>query len=66
MLWTSDDSTRKWEIIHALGDGPYARFTIGNQDTLNHKDILDDLRAYYDKCYSSNIINAVLVSNLSI
>lgn len=65
-LWTSDDNTRKWEIIHALADGKYARFSIGNQDTLNHEHILTDLREYYDKTYSSNIINAVLISNQTI
>ena len=65
-LWTADDNCRKWQIIHSLAKGPYSRFTLGNQDTLNHPYILEDLKKYYDEAYSANIINAVLISNLSI
>ncbi len=43
MLWTNDDNCRKWEILRKLATGPYQRFSIGNQETLGHADIRQDL-----------------------
>lgn len=63
VLWVSDDNTRKWGVLHAIGHGQFSRFSIGNQDTLNHPKIIDDLRAFYTTYYSSNLINAVVLSN---
>lgn len=45
---------------------PYSQFTIGNQETLNHEHIRDDLVGFYNQYYSANIINAVLCSANSI
>lgn len=64
VLWTNDDNCRKWGILHELGHGQFSRFTIGNQTTLNHPKIHDDLKCFYDTYYSANMINAVLLSNL--
>lgn len=64
MLWCNDDNCRKWGILHALGNGQFSRFSIGNQKTLNHANIHSDLKEFYEKYYSSNMINAVLLSNL--
>lgn len=46
-----------------MGNGQFGRFNIGSQESLNHPNILEDLRAFYDKYYSSNMINVVLLSN---
>ena len=66
MLWTNDDNCRKWEVLRKLGSPPYSRSTIGNQETLNHEHIREDLVGFYNQRYSSNIINAVLCSDHSI
>jgi len=65
VLWTNDDNCRKWGILHEIAHGQFSRFSIGNQSTLNHDKIHSDLKAFYDKHYSANLINAVLLSNLS-
>lgn len=65
MLWTSDDSTRRIAVLQSLGNGEYARFSIGNQETLNHSKIVEELRKFYDSYYGSRIITAVLLSDRS-
>ena len=46
--------------------GPYSQFSIGNNETLGHQKVRDDLVEFYNKNYSSNIINAVLCSSMNL
>lgn len=66
VLWTNDDNCRKWEVLRKLAVGPYSRFSIGNNKTLRHPDIREDLVEFYNKFYSSNIIKGVICSYLPI
>ena len=65
-MWTNDDNCKRWGVVRHLGTGEYGRFNIGNQETLGHSEVLTDLRAFYDKYYSANLINCVLISHLPI
>ena len=42
------------------------RFGTGNKETLNIDGILDELRLFYERYYSSNLMNLVLVSRASL
>ena len=65
-MWTNDDNCRKWEVLRNLAVGPFSKFSIGNNETLNHPEIREDLVKFYEKNYSSNIINMVACSSLTI
>lgn len=42
------------------------RFGTGNKETLNVEGILDELHLFYERYYSSNLMNLVLVSRASV
>ena len=61
-----EDNSRKWEILKHFASGPYHNHSIGNNETLSHPKVAEDLREFYQREYSANRINAVLLSALSI
>ncbi len=42
------------------------RFLIGNKESLQVENLIDSLKLYYEKNYSSNIMNLVLVGSHSL
>mmetsp|Transcript_18632 Transcript_18632/g.21402 ORF Transcript_18632/g.21402 Transcript_18632/m.21402 type:complete len:101 (-) Transcript_18632:2235-2537(-) len=60
------DSWRFWQLInHAANeDSAYHRFIIGNLQTLNKEGIYEELKQFYDKWYSANIMKLVVYSHL--
>ncbi len=66
ILWTNDDNCRKWEVLKQLASKNSKRFSIGNNETLSHDKIRDQLKEFHSKYYSSNIMTACLKSNCSI
>ena len=42
------------------------RFSTGNLETLKKPNIMEELRKFYNSHYSSNLMNLVLVSRLSL
>ena len=66
VLWSDDDETRKEEILRKLGSAPFSRFSVGNKYTLDYPSVREDLMSFYDKYYSSNLMNVVLCSHLPI
>ena len=65
-LRCGEDNSRKWEILKHFASGPYHNHSIGNNTTLTHPHVVQDLREFYKNEYSANRINAVLLSALPI
>jgi insulysin len=65
-LRCGEDNSRKWEILKHFASGPYHNHSIGNNETLSHPLVGQDLREFYKREYSGNRINAVLLSALPI
>jgi insulysin len=65
-LRCGEDNSRKWEILKHFASGPYHNHSIGNNDTLTHALVGQDLREFYRREYSANRINVVLLSALPI
>lgn len=61
----NDDNSRKCGLMQCLGKGEFSRFSIGNQQTLNHQYIQQDLRDFFNRYYSANLMMAVVLSKLT-
>ena len=66
MLRFGEDNSRKWEILKHFASGAYHNHSIGNNNTLSHDKVEEDLRNFYEREYSANRITAVMVSAFSI
>ena len=57
------DSWREWELVKHMANPlhPFHRFAIGDIETLNKTDIVDQLHGYYDQQYSANRMTLVVL-----
>ena len=62
MLIAGDDSNRKWEVLKQFASGPFKNHSIGNKNTLSGRDIVQQLKRFYEKEYSANRMAVVLIS----
>ena len=56
----------KYQAMFSIANHPFNKFTMGNKDTLLHSKIREELVNFYEKYYSSNIMNVVLYSDMEI
>lgn len=63
-LRCGEDNSRKWEILKNFASGPYHNHSIGNNNTLSHPFVGQDLKEFYRNEYSANRTTAVLLSSL--
>ena len=66
VIESDSDEGRIHEIVRKLASEPFNRFTIGNKSTLQYENVREDLKIFYEKYYSSNIMKIVLCSSLSL
>lgn len=71
MAKIKDDSRKSLDVLKALVNPqhPFAKFTVGNLDTLktdDEKSLRDALLAFYESHYSSNIMTLVVLGNESL
>ena len=66
MLRFGEDNSRKWEILKHFASGPYHNHSIGNNSTLSHDKVEEDLVNFYQSEYSANRITATLISAMPI
>lgn len=56
-----NDMWRQFQLLRNCGKGsPYSKFNIGNNDTLNHEGIRDELIKFHTENYSANIMQLVV------
>lgn len=65
-LKIQDDSRREWDVLRELAnpEHPFAKFSVGNLETLADRDgrpVRDDLLTFYQRHYSANQMNLVVL-----
>jgi insulysin len=63
-----DVSGDGWKLMHLITlladeNHPLSRFTIGNNESLNKKDIVKALREFHESHYSANLMALVVKSS---
>ncbi|XP_063692021.1 insulin-degrading enzyme-like [Bolinopsis microptera] len=57
---------KKFSILKLMSDPdhPFHRFNVGNKEIFDSADFVTKIRWFYNKYYSANLMNAVILSNL--